>query len=53
MDAWEPWDHTHADYFAANRSVFNDKLLDLCLRNQPDSATPATTPDRCGKGVNE
>jgi hypothetical protein len=53
VDAWEPWAHMHADYFAANQPVFNNKLIDLCLRNAPDSATPETQPDRCGKGVDE
>jgi hypothetical protein len=36
----------HADYLAANQPVFNDRLIDLCLRNAPDSVTSAH-PD-CG-----
>jgi hypothetical protein len=43
VDAWESWQSMHADYFAANQSVFNDELLDLCLRNASDIANP-----RCG-----
>jgi hypothetical protein len=48
-DSWEPMSQAmHADYFAANQSVFNDRLLDLCLRNASDSQTVAH-PD-CGEG---
>ena len=36
----------HADYFAANQDVFDNTLLDLCLRNAPDSVTFASS--RCG-----
>jgi uncharacterized protein DUF1996 len=47
-DEWAPaGGHMHADYFAANQDEFNDRLLDLCLRNAPDSVTVAH-PD-CGK----
>lgn len=45
--AWMDYTFMHADYFAANQSVFNDKLLDLCLRNAPDSVTVADA--SCGK----
>jgi hypothetical protein len=38
--------HMHADYFAANQPVFNDELLDLCLRDAPESVTVADP--RCG-----
>lgn len=37
VGAWESWTHMHADYFAANQPVFNDRLLDLCLRRAPDN----------------
>ena len=47
VDSWEPIGSAmHADYFAANQPVFNDRLIDLCLRNAPDSVTVAH-PD-CG-----
>ena len=49
VDSWGPWDHMHADYFAANQSVFNNVLLDLCLRNVSDSVTVADP--RCGTGA--
>jgi hypothetical protein len=39
----------HADYFAANQPVLNDELLDLCLRNAPDSVTVADP--RCGRAA--
>jgi hypothetical protein len=45
-NTWEDYTFMHADYFAANQSVFNNELLDLCLRNAPDSVTVADT--RCG-----
>jgi hypothetical protein len=48
VDTWEPYDHMHGDYLAANQSVFNNELLDLCLRNAPDSVTIADS--RCGVG---
>jgi hypothetical protein len=51
---WEPWDHMHADYLAANQPVFNDRLLDLCLRDAPDSVSGGKgQPDECGVGVRE
>lgn len=40
--------HMHADYLAANQPVLNERLIDLCLRNAPDSVTVAH-PD-CGQG---
>ena len=40
--------HMHADYFAANQPVFNDRLIDLCLRNAPDNVTVAHP--ECGQG---
>ena len=40
-------DAMHADYFAGNRAVFNERLIGLCLRNAKDSQTVAH-PD-CGK----
>jgi Domain of unknown function (DUF1996) len=46
VDAWDDWLFMHGDYFAANQSVFNNTLLDLCLRNAPDSVTVADP--RCG-----
>ncbi len=47
VDSWAPFGtHMHADYLAANQPVFNDRLIDLCLRNAPDSVTVAH-PD-CG-----
>ena len=48
VDTWEPYTAMHADYFAANQSVFNDRLIDLCLRNAPDSVTVAHS--SCGTG---
>jgi hypothetical protein len=47
VDSWAPFgSEMHADYLAANQPVFNDRLIDLCLRNAPDSVTSAH-PD-CG-----
>ncbi len=47
VDSWAPFGSVmHADYLAANQPVFNDRLLDLCLRNASDSVTVAH-PD-CG-----
>jgi hypothetical protein len=47
------WEHfstgMHADYLAANQPVFKTRLIDLCLRNAPDSVTVAH-PD-CGQGA--
>jgi len=31
LDDWHPWADMHADYFAANQDVFNDKLIRECL----------------------
>ena len=36
-NAWAGYTFMHADYFAANQPVFNDGLLDLCLRNNSDN----------------
>ena len=48
-DTWAPFGSAmHADYLGANQPVFNDRLIDLCLRNAPDSVTSAH-PD-CGIG---
>jgi hypothetical protein len=47
VDSWEPWDSMHGDYFTANQRVFNRELLDLCLRDAPDSVTVADA--RCGE----
>jgi hypothetical protein len=41
VSSWEPWGHTHADYFAANQPIFNRRLIDLCLRNAPDDLSGA------------
>ena len=46
-NAWEDYTFMHADYFAANQQVFNNELLDLCLRDAPDSVTVADP--RCGE----
>ena len=46
LNSWEDYTFMHADYFAPNQDVFNNKLLDLCLRNAHDSVTFAD--DRCG-----
>jgi hypothetical protein len=46
LDSWEAYTFMQGDYFAANQSVFNSTLLDLCLRNAPDSAIIAHP--RCG-----
>jgi hypothetical protein len=43
---WQGWNSMHADYFAANQPVFNNELLDLCLRDAPDRVTVASP--RCG-----
>lgn len=37
VDDWYDYTFMHRDYFAANRRVFDSKLLDLCLYNAPDS----------------
>ncbi len=47
VNAWEGYTFMHADYFAANQPVFNNELLDLCLRNAPDSVAFASP--RCGE----
>jgi hypothetical protein len=49
LGSWEDWSFMHGDYFAANQSVFNNELIDLCLRNVPDSVTVADP--RCGERV--
>ncbi len=50
VDTWAPFgSEMHADYLAANQPVFNDRLIDLCLRNAADSVTVAH-PD-CGQGA--
>jgi hypothetical protein len=46
-NTWMDYTFMHADYFAANQSVFDNELLDLCLRNASDSVTVADT--RCGR----
>jgi preprotein translocase subunit SecG len=46
VNAWEDYTFMHADYFAANQPIFNDQLLDLCLRNAPDNVVFADP--RCG-----
>jgi hypothetical protein len=46
-NAWEDYTFMHADYLAANQSVFNNVLLDLCLRDAPDWVTVANP--RCGR----
>jgi hypothetical protein len=49
LDSWAPFGSAmHADYLGANQPVFNNRLIDLCLRNAPDSVTVAH-PD-CGEG---
>ena len=45
-NSWAKYTSMHGDYFAANQDVFN-KLIDLCLRNAPDSVTVADP--RCGE----
>jgi hypothetical protein len=47
VDEWHDYTFMHGDYFAANQPVFNKELLDLCLRDAPDSVTVADP--RCGK----
>ena len=47
VNTWADYSFMHADYFAANQPVFNNELLDLCLRNAPDSVTFASP--RCGE----
>jgi hypothetical protein len=48
VNTWELYSFMHADYFAANQPVFNNELLDLCLRDAPDRVTFASP--RCGEG---
>ena len=48
VNAWEGYTFMHADYFAANQPLFNSELLDLCLRDAPDSVTFASP--MCGEG---
>jgi hypothetical protein len=48
VNAWEGYAFMHADYFAANQPVFNNELLDLCLRDAPDRVAFASP--RCGAG---
>jgi hypothetical protein len=45
-DEWQDYTFMHADYFSANQPVFNNELLDLCLRNAPDRVTVASP--ECG-----
>jgi hypothetical protein len=47
VNEWHRYTFMHADYFAANQPVFNNKLLDLCLRDAPDRVTVASP--KCGK----
>jgi hypothetical protein len=47
VNSWESWRSMHGDYLAANQRVFNRELLDLCLRDAPDSVTVADA--RCGE----
>ncbi len=49
VDEWHDYAFMHADYFAANQPVFDNELLDLCLRDAPDSVTFADP--RCGEGA--
>jgi Domain of unknown function (DUF1996) len=46
VNTWADYTFMHADYLAANQPVFNNELLDLCLRNAPDSVLFADP--RCG-----
>jgi Domain of unknown function (DUF1996) len=48
IDEWQNYTFMHADYFAANQPVFNNELLDLCLRDAPDRVLFASP--RCGEG---
>ena len=48
VNAWADYSFMHADYFAANQPVFNNELLDLCLRDASDRVTFASP--RCGEG---
>jgi len=49
VDEWHDYTFMHADYFAASQPVFDNELLDLCLRDAPDSVTFADL--RCGEGA--
>jgi hypothetical protein len=50
VDSWAPMGSAmHADYFAANQSVFNNQLIQTCLRDAPDSVTVAAP--ECGSGA--
>ena len=51
VNAWEGYTFMHADYFAANQPVFNNELLDLCLRDAPDRVTFASP--GCGERPKE
>ena len=46
-NTWANYTSMHADYFAANQPLFNNTLLDLCLRDAPDRVTFADS--RCGE----
>jgi hypothetical protein len=48
VDSWASYTFMHGDYLAANQPVFNNELLDLCLRDAPNSVTIADP--RCGEG---
>jgi hypothetical protein len=41
VDAWAPFSTMHADYLAANQPVFNDQLIQRCLRRGTSSIDPA------------
>jgi len=47
IDEWQDYTFMHADYFGANQPVFNNELLDLCLRDAPDRVTVASP--ECGQ----
>ena len=47
VDAWHDYTFMHGDYFSANQTVFNDELLDLCLRDASDRVLFADP--RCGE----
>lgn len=51
VDAREPREHVHADYFVAHQGEFDGELLDLCSRNVGDSTPLTRLHDLCGTGA--
>jgi Domain of unknown function (DUF1996) len=41
VNAWAPFSTMHADYLSANQDVFNDELIERCLRSGLPGVDPA------------